>query len=192
MKTFSKIAFIVLAILLGVGVGVYRIADFDNSNAVFKNGSWKGSKNLPLGKDNLLTAQITAFALFALPSSEAIYLVASKDKNQERLTSENDYTLTANVHDIRAKYWSITAYGTDLYLIPNEINRYSFNNRSIASDSSGNFTIHLSPTKKQGNWLPTPQKAKFYLVLRIYSGEADFLSSLESSTLPIIKKDSDL
>jgi hypothetical protein len=192
LKTFWKIAFVVLAILSGVGIGVYRIADFDNSTAVFKNGSWKGSENLPLGKDNLLTAQITAFALFALPSSEAIYLMASKDNNQERLTSENDYILTSNVGDIKAKYWSITAYGTDLFLIPNEINRYSFNNRSIIADSSGNFKIHLSTTKREGNWLPTPKKLKFYLVMRIYGGEADFLASLDISTLPIIKKYSDI
>lgn len=176
-----------LGVALGIGVGVYRIADVEHSNAFFENGCWKGSKNLPLGTDHLVTAQITTFALFALPGTEAIYLVATKDAQKKRLTSEQDYVLQGNINQIRAKYWSITAYGTDLYLIPNEADRYVFNNSNLTTDSAGNFTIHLSHQPKAGHWLPTPKNAKFNLVLRIYRGETDFLSGLEHTALPTIK-----
>ncbi|MBK7149014.1 MAG: DUF1214 domain-containing protein [Bacteroidetes bacterium] len=187
MITIKRFAFIFLAVAVGIGAGVYRIADVEHSSAFFTNGCWKGSKNLPLGKDNLLTAQVTAFALFALPGTEAIYLVANKDERKERLNSTNDYSIEGNIHQIRAKYWSITAYGTDLYLIPNENNRYAFNNSNLKTDSAGNFIIHLSHKPKADNWLPTPKNAKFNLVLRIYRGESDFFSGLEKSSLPTIK-----
>lgn len=192
MIPLKRFAFIFLAIVIGIGVGVYRIADVEHSRAFFTNGCWKGSKNLPLGQDNLLTAQVTAFALFALPGTEAIYLVANKDEKTERLTSENDYIIEGNINQIQAKYWSITAYGTDLYLIPNKANRYAFNNSNLKTDSAGNFTIHLSQEPKAGNWLPTPRHAKFNLVLRIYRGESNFLSGLEKTSLPTIKHTSTL
>lgn len=188
MNYAKAFLFVLLAVLVGVGIGVYRIAGVEHSKVFFANGSWTGSKDLPLGKDKLLTAQASVFALFALPSKEAIYLFARRDENKELLNSANDYTITGNLNQIKANYWSITAYGKDLYLIPNSVDRYSFNNNSIKADSLGNFTITLSHTKKGENWLPTPDDARFNLVLRIYKGDYNYLSSLETTQLPVIKK----
>jgi len=180
--------FVVAAIILGIGIGVYRIAGVEKSEAFFNNGNWIGSKDLPLGKDNLLTAQVTVFALFALPSQEAIYLFARRDDEKEILNSETDYTITGNIHQIQARYWSITLYGKDLYLVPNAYERYSFNNTSLKTDSAGNFTITVSHQQKGENWLPSPNKTRFNLVLRIYKGEQNFLQQLEKTPLPVIKK----
>ncbi|MBP6732606.1 MAG: DUF1214 domain-containing protein [Chitinophagales bacterium] len=187
MHYLKPTLFVLLAILCGIGVGVYRIAGIEKSEAFFHNGSWTGSKNLALGEDKLITAQVSVFALFALPSREAIYLFARRDDKKELLKSDNTYTLTGNINAIKANYWSITAYGKDLYLIPNEDNRYSFNNTSLKADSLGNFTVTLSPTRKGDNWLPTPPNARFNLVLRIYKGEYGFLEGLETAPLPEIK-----
>lgn len=188
MHYLKPTLFILLAVICGIGVGVYRIADIEKSEAFFHNGSWTGSKNLALGEDKLITAQVSVFALFALPSREAIYLFARRDENKELLNARNTYTLTGNVNYIKAKYWSITAYGKDLYLIANEDNRYSFNNTSLKTDSAGNFTITLSSKRKGENWLPTPADSRFNLVLRIYKGEPGFLEQLESTPLPQIKR----
>ncbi|HRG89214.1 MAG TPA: DUF1214 domain-containing protein [Chitinophagales bacterium] len=188
MNYVKSFLFVLLALLVGIGIGVYRIAGVEHSKVFFTNGSWTGSKDLPLGKDKLLTAQTSVFALFALPSKEAIYLFARRDENKELLNSSSDYTITGNLNQINASYWSITAYGKDLYLIPNTEGRYSFNNNSIKTDSLGNFTITLSHTIKGDNWLPTPDGARFNLVLRIYKGDFNYLSSLETTPLPVIKK----
>ncbi len=188
VKNWKSILFVVLAICCGIAVAVYRIAGIESSKAFFTNGSWTGSKALALGQDKLVTAQVTTFALFALPSKEAIYLFARRDEQKETLNSENDYTITGNVYQINAKYWSMTVYGKDLYLVDNKDNRYSFNNSTLQTDSAGNFTITLSHTRKGTNWLPTPEQAKFNVVLRIYKGESDFLSKLETTSLPVIKR----
>lgn len=188
MNYVKAFLFVLVAVLVGAGIGVYRIAGVEDSKVFFTNGSWTGSKDLPLGKDKLLTAQASVFALFALPSKEAVYLFARRDESKELLNSANDYTITGNLNQIKANYWSITAYGKDLYLIPNNSDRYSFNNNSIKADSLGNFTITLSHTPKGDNWLPTPQDARFNLVLRIYKGEFNYLSNLETTQLPAIKR----
>lgn len=188
VKNWKSILLVVLAISCGVAVAVYRIAGIETSKAFFTNGSWTGSRTLALGEDKLVTAQVTVFALFALPSKEAIYLFARRDEQKEKLNSANDYTITGNVNQISAKYWSMTVYGKDLYLVANEDDRYSFNNSTLQTDSAGNFTITLSRTKKGANWLPTPDYARFNVVLRIYKGESEFLSKLETTSLPVIKR----
>lgn len=177
-----------MAVLVGVSAGVYRIANLEHNQSFFRNGSWTGSKALPLGKDKLLTTQITLFALFALPSEEAVYLFAKRDDKDELLDAQNDYSIQGNVQQINAKYWSITVYGKDLYLIPNEQELYSFNNTNLQTDSAGNFTIHVSPNKQSGNWLPTADKKRFNLVLRIYKGDKALMEKLDSVSLPQIKR----
>lgn len=180
--------FLFLAVITGLAVGVFRIVNVESSKVFFTNGSWTGSQSLPLGEDNLLTAQVSTFALFALPSEEAIYLFARHDEQHEKLNGENDYTLTGNINQIKAKYWSITVYGKDLYLIPNEANRFSFNNSNLQTDSAGNFSITVSNKKQSGNWLPSPEDARFNLVLRIYKGERNFVAHLNEVPLPSIRR----
>jgi hypothetical protein len=187
VKFFRIALFVFVSILIGLAVAVYRIADIENNDAFFSNASWLGSKNLPLGKDDLLTAQVTVFALFALPGTEAIYLFAKRDDKKEKLHSSKDYVINGNVNQIKAHYWSITAYGKDLFLIPNEEDHYSFNGSSIVTDSAGNFTIRISHKRQEGNWLPLPEDARFNLVLRIYRGEAEFIEHLHEASLPQIK-----
>jgi hypothetical protein len=185
---FAITVLILLAVAMGFGVAAWRIAAIQNSPAFAQYGSWRGSKDLPLNRDNLVTTQVTLFALFALPSNEAIYLFASKDADDKVLTGKSDYTLDGNIHDIKAAYWSITAYGKDQYLIPNDLNRYSFNANNMATDSLGNFKITLSSNQKPGNWLPVKKDAPFRLVLRLYQGKKEFLEHLDNAHLPVIKK----
>jgi hypothetical protein len=59
------------------------------------------------------------------------------------------------------------------------------------TDSFGNFSIDISPSKKFGNWLPSKEGGRFNLVLRIYNGDKQFVSELQSASLPSIKKKGD-
>jgi hypothetical protein len=187
VKWIKRLLFVFLAFLLALGVAFLRIKDTDNSTAFFKNGVWQGTTNLPLGKDPLITTQVALFALFALPSEEAVYLFARKDNLGNKLDGTKDYTITGNIHQLQANYWSITAYGKDLYLIPNEANRFGFSKSTIVTDSAGNFTIQISATAKEGNWLPAPAASPFGLLLRIYQGEKGFMEKLSSTPLPELK-----
>lgn len=187
MKPGRIFLLLLLSFVLGIAIAGYRLFDFENSPAFFKNGNWMGTTNLPLGKDPLLTAQIALFALYALPSEEAVYLFGKRDDKGDLLNGSNDYEITGNISQLKAGYWSITVYGRDLFLIPNEANRFSFNGANVHTDSAGNFRIVLSASPKPGNWLPVPKQGKFSLLLRVYMGEREFLNQLSTTPLPTVK-----
>ena len=188
MKFRSVLLLILLGIIAGLGIGVLRIVSVKHSKAFNQYGSWKGTNNLALNKNSLLTTQVTLFALFALPSQEAVYLFATEDEQGNVLNGSNTYIIEGNIHDIKTVYWSITAYGPDQYLIPNEINRYAFNAGNLQTDILGNFKIILAAERSGVNWLPVKRDRAFRLVLRLYQGEHDFIGHLENAHLPKIKR----
>jgi len=182
------VVLLLVAVPTGLGIAAYRISRVNTSPAFARYGSWRGSKDLPLNRDDLVTTQVTLFALFALPSNEAIYLFASTDSSDQMLTGNADYTIEGNIHKIRAAYWSVTAYGKDQFLMSNQSNRYSFNATNLVTDSLCNFKISLSAEAKPGNWLPVKKGSPFRLVLRLYQGKKDFLEHLDNAGLPVIRK----
>lgn len=188
MKLVYGLLFLLLALLAGMGVGIVRMSMLENSNAAQRNGSWWFSKAITSGEDKLVTAQVTAFALFALPPTEAVYLFARKDENNEKLNGSYTYTITGNIHHLKARYWSITAYGKDLFLIPNEAGRYAINGNTVQADSAGNFTIHISHRPQNGNWLPVAKGQRFNLLLRLYQSDEDFIENLSNASLPVVRK----
>jgi hypothetical protein len=114
--------------------------------------------------------------------------MSRRDSDGNRFQGSKQYTISGNLADIKARYWSITVYGKDLYLIPNRAERYSFNNTNLVTDSAGNFSIMLSSDEQKGNWLPTPDNAEFNLLLRIYNGDSAFLKQLSVTPLPQVKR----
>lgn len=115
----------------------------------------------------------------ANPADMAIYPSASTDSNGVTLSGKNAYTIhiTAeqlallNKHDSYG-FWSITAYGTDQYLIANEENRYCINDRNAVMNADGSIDIYVSATapsdsEKYPNWLPVGED-DFKLYFRIY------------------------
>lgn len=69
-------------------------------------------------------------------------------------------------------FWSVTAYGSDLYLVPNPQNRYSLSGQTpgldIADDGSVELLLqHEPPVGREANWLPVPA-GPFTLIMRLY------------------------
>ena len=72
-------------------------------------------------------------------------------------------------------FWSLTAYGTDLYLVENEIDRWSMSDRTpgLVHAADGSLTIEISAARpgSPANWLPAPS-GPYLLGLRVYEGDA--------------------
>lgn len=85
-----------------------------------------------------------------------------------------------------ARWWSITAYGADHHLVPNSLNRYSYNSANVAKNTDGSWTIHLSSTPKPGNWIPTSDGSRFELFLRMYNPVPAILEDVASANVPCI------
>lgn len=115
----------------------------------------------------------------ANPPEMAIYPSAERDSTGATLSGKNSYTihLTADQLALLAKhngygFWSITAYGTDQFLIANSENRYCINDRNAVLNADGSIDIYISKTApadsaKYPNWLPVGD-ADFKLYFRIY------------------------
>jgi hypothetical protein len=85
-------------------------------------------------------------------------------------------------------FWSLTIYDPDFFFVLNPINRYELSPRNpFFTNPDGSVDMYLqaeSPGKdKESNWLPTP-KAKFNLVLRIYSPRRTSPSILNGTWKP--------
>lgn len=76
-------------------------------------------------------------------------------------------------------FWSLTAYGTDLYLVENDIDRWSISDRTpdLEYAEDGSLTLVLSADRPpdEPNWLPVPD-GPFMLGMRVYEGLPDVVN----------------
>ena len=80
----------------------------------------------------------------------------------------------------------MTAYGSDDFLIANELNRYCVNDRSaFVLNEDGSLDILLSAVapEEQSNWLPVGT-GEFHLFLRVYLPDTEAVK--ESWTAPTV------
>jgi len=183
----------VVALVLGGAIGYFTVDPMLNLVTEWtgiQNGPWGTS--LAIGSTSAnpyLRAWIAKHGLLALDKSETIYLSAYDDDNGEPLAGDADYIIQGRPPD--ARWWSITAYGEDDFLIANDQNRYSFSTTDIKFEPDGTFKIYLSRTPKEGNWLPAGEAKSLSLSLRLYNpGPAYYdAKTLETVELPHIIKE---
>jgi hypothetical protein len=86
-----------------------------------------------------------------------------------------------------ARWWSVTAYGADDFLIPNASDRYSVSMNSVTRRADGTFGITLSQKQAEGDWIPVAAE-RFDLTIRLYNPQADVVAEPGRVALPTIKK----
>ncbi|WP_053783576.1 DUF1214 domain-containing protein [Paenibacillus xylanivorans] len=103
------------------------------------------------------------------------------DQNAEKLHGTQRYVLHFNKNDLPqvTGFWSLTLYGSDFYLIDNEIGRYSIGDltKGLVYNADGSLDIYIQPSAPEGkesNWLPTPS-GEFNLVLRMFAPKPSML-----------------
>ena len=173
MQKPLKIGLAVLAVLViggAVGYGTAAAAyESLYSRGTVRNGQW--ATNLVAGSSEAgmyARANVALHGLLALAKSEAIYYQCLGDDKGEPLQAGCDYRVEGRALD--ARWWSVTIYGQDDFLIPNEQKRYSFNANTVKFNPDGSYVIYLSRSSKEGNWLPTgTQDHKITLSLRLYN-----------------------
>lgn len=182
MKIFSALALggvlglLVTWRMLSRGAGPTRITD----------GPWKTSLTAGSARSSPYErAFIAVHGLFALSRSEAIYYTAGADSEGAALDGGCRYEIRGRDPD--ARWWSITAYGTDDYLIPNRAHRYSVSKNSIPRDADDEFRVQVGGASGGGNWIPVAP-GRFTLTLRLYNPGAGVLADPAHAALPALKK----
>lgn len=183
---FEILGILLVALIIGVGSAVWVLDSFTRAK-IIRDRAWTSSPLIgSVQADMYLRAFIARTALFALSKTEAIYYNAFTDDEGEPLRADCDYVIEGG--DLPARWWSITVYDDDHFLIPNRLNRYSYNMKSLHRDAQERFRIHLSQTPKDRNWLPTPKQGKMSLTLRAYNPEPALAENMEHADLPKIMK----
>jgi hypothetical protein len=186
MRTvFRGLAIVVMGTGLGLG-SLWLAAVALCPSAVMRNGIWMTDSltgSTAAGPYSRL--RIAIVGLLALNRSETIYFEAMVDENGERLTSACDYVLEGVPID--ARWWSVTAYGPDNYLIRSRTEHYSVGKTSAKTRPDGSFRIVLTRDGADENGLATGD-ATFNLTLRLYQPSAELRATLPTARLPRIQK----
>jgi len=187
-KIAIGLGLVLLAVILGSGVGIYNIKS-GKSDSQRTIGNWKTvDKDKDLNTADLLTiAQVAVYGPYALTKKEVIYLSTNTDSQGNLLDPKSDYVINGKKLD--AKYWSITAYDENGFLIKNPINKYSYNLEDVKYEAdSTSYKINLSGTEKKENWLPINNVQKTSLIIRLYLPSEKLRENLTVETLPTIQK----
>jgi hypothetical protein len=123
---------------------------------------------------------------------DAVYPSISVDREGRPLDGNSRYIL----HFDKGKlppvdaFWSVTAYDTDGYFIPNALNRLALGDRDkLVSNGDGSLDLYMQADSpggdKEANWLPVAKKP-FTLLMRLYSPKSEFLAG--SWTPPPVQK----
>jgi len=127
------------------------------------------------GTDYNIRAVVAMIGLGANLPADAIYPSASVDNHNRPLDGNKRYRLHFPADQLppARAFWSVTAYGTDDFLIDNPIQRHALGSRdALAMNEDGSLDIYLQaaapPDKWLANWLPVKQGRGFILNARLY------------------------
>jgi hypothetical protein len=162
---------ILLALILGMAIGLGAawwslragIDAFDQ-----RSGSWVTSRNFGSAEASDRERAIVAVrGLMALTAREAVYLNASADSEGRPLDGGCRYRVFGP--PLAARWWSVTAYGTDSHLIPNPDHAYS-----TGGDGAVPVLVIVGP-EAGSNEIATRNGEPFELTLRAYGPGDDLI-----------------
>lgn len=179
-------AVVVLAgALLGLGSAFFAIT---SGRGELRSGVWVTSLTYGSAEADVYTrARVALFGLLALSREQAVYYTAARDSSGERLSGDCTYVVTGR--DLDARWWSITAYGPDSHLIPNDANIYSYSRTTVAREADGSFVIRVSAERQPGNWLPVRRGERFDMTARFYNPDVSVLEEPAAVRLPTVVRE---
>lgn len=187
MKIALKIAAVlVIGTVLGLAATWLLIFRGGGLRGAVRNGPWTTSLTVgSSGSDIYTRAVVAVHGLLALNRSETIYYAAHADSDGNNFDGRCTYLIAGR--DPPARWWAITAYATDDYLIPNPAHRYSVSKNSVTRDPAGMFVATVSPKHFDRDWIPVTG-APFLLTLRLYNPAPSVAADPAHVALPTIKK----
>ena len=189
MKSWHRYA-ITLVGGLAVGLGAaWALTSGGIGDGGIRNGPWTTSLGYGTkSTDPLTRAKVARAGLLALPAKETVYWLAATDDAGEPLDGNCRYSLSGRALD--ARWWSVTVYDANGYLVDNPARLWSVNGANVALDGKGEWRVTISPDKSVGDaWLPGIKGQPFQLTLRMYNPGAAFRAAPEKSVLPHIVRE---
>lgn len=179
---------VVLGIALGLGSAALVIKR-GGLGGHFAVGPWgTGTDFGSAGAGMYTRVRVALFGLLALDKKETMYYTAATDGAGAPLSGDCTYVIEGR--DLAARWWSVTAYGPDSYLIPNDAGIYSFSRTTVKREADGRYIVRVSAGRQDGNWLPVKPGESFDLTARFYNPEPSIYAAPAAAALPTITKES--
>lgn len=183
----------VLALVLGLASAHLALrAGFAGGEVA--NGPWRTSFVTGSPDADLHTrARVAVGGLLALAPSETVYFTAERDGEGRPLDARCAYRVAGE--ELPARWWSLTLYGADHFLVANEAGRFSFSQTTLAREPGGAWEVEVSREPRGANeapnWLPAGRpgaSGPFSLTLRLYNPEPAVYEEPARARLPRIER----
>jgi hypothetical protein len=187
-RVVGWIATVTAGALLGVGSAWLWLTRTDPAGT--RIGPWL--VNLEAGSSDASTytrARIALKALLALDRRETLYYIAQQDDAGRPLRSRCRYLISGSIPS--ARWWSVTAYADDLFLFPDNEQRYSVSGENLTLKAVGRFSAVTGPeTPVSGAlaWIPTPGDRGLTLTLRLYNPSPEVQMDPGALAVPSIQR----
>lgn len=151
-----------------------------------------------LGTDYVMRRAVgAAMGIYGNSKEEAYYTAYAIDAAKQPLDGSKNYILRFSKDQVPPVkfFWSMTMY--DLpgrLLVENPINRYAIGSRTkgLKTNADGSVDIYLQAVSpgadKESNWLPTPPKGPFFMVLRMYGPQGSLAAGSWQAPQPTVAR----
>ena len=168
-------------LVAGIAEGEKRIMGRNLQGTVSQNGWNTGRDAYGFGDDIVKRAAGAKFGLGGHQAIENRSYIAQNDSQGSPLNGTRPLQLRLAADNMPPcdAFWSLTAYGTDMYLVANEIDRWSISDRTpgLVYADDGSLTLYLSAESPdvRENWLPVPA-GPYLLGMRVYEGQPEVVA----------------
>ena len=174
-----------------------RSGGLDAGSTTIQRWIYPSSDLGTFGSNYALRAGVALAGLGALPTTEAIYLSAVTDNQDQPLQGQRKYRVKVPPSGVAARaFWSLSMYQVEpdgrLFFTDNPIARYTVGDRTrgMVKNADGSMDIVLqrdepADAAQKANWLPSPTGA-FRLILRAYLPSPELAAG--KAPLPTIEK----
>jgi hypothetical protein len=179
-------AAIIAGIVLGAASAWATLAA-GRDNFSERYGAWTHSRAAGSTAAGPYTRAIIAKeGLLALSAREALYFNLAEDQDGRTLTEDCIYELSGR--EVDARWWSVTLYADDGFLVQNSDLAYSIDASRVRLGPGGAWRVRIAPVRGDAaHWLSSrAARRDFSLTLRVYNPQRDFRASEE--TLPVLNR----
>lgn len=178
------------SLALGLGSAYYAVRS-GVAGGEIANGPWRTSVVTGSPEADIYTrARVAVDLLLAISAPATLYYTAATDSDGRPLDASCDYVLEGG--ELPTRWWSLTSYGPDGFLIRNAAGRYSISRDNVARSPGGGWKGRVSRRLAPGNWLPSGPvggKGSFTLTLRLFDPAPVANESPRSIALPRVLRE---
>lgn len=187
MKSWHRFVICVtLGLIGGAAFAVHQVRG-GMADGTISNGPWTTGKSFGTADASALTrAKVALSGLLALPAKEAMYFTAKVDSEGKPLDGRCTYLVSGGKLD--GRWWSITLYEGEGWLVKNSANRWSVPASAVDQAEDGIWSFTMAPDRQSGVWLPTGEVPAFDLTLRLYHPSSAVIGNPAKAMLPAIKR----